>query len=64
MKLLVQNEIDKIAKDMVKDLQDRTPVLTGRARDGWEYDKKGKSIVNHVPYISFLNVEDKILWQK
>jgi hypothetical protein len=44
---------NKKALELVEKLKAATPVDTGNARDGWEYD--GKSIRNDVEYIDALN---------
>lgn len=53
-------DFDKVVKEVSQEVFDRvkerTPVLTGRARDGWEIvqgDKQSK-ISNDVPYIGVL----------
>lgn len=45
--------IENITEELALRIQARTPVDTGNARDGWNIVGKG-DIVNHVPYIQYL----------
>ena len=47
----------KVVSNMVKDLQDQTPVDTGRARASWEthQTEKGIAVENTTEYIQYLN---------
>lgn len=50
--------VAEIAKDLHEDLQDRTPVKTGKARDGWTKSsaKHGRAVIrNNVEYVPHLN---------
>jgi hypothetical protein len=42
---------------MFKELREKTPVDTGRARDSWKVEKgfQGYKVINEVPYIERLN---------
>jgi hypothetical protein len=50
--------IDKVKRDFidefVKRVQQKTPVLTGRLRDGWEGDVNQMSVSNNVEYAEFV----------
>ena len=50
---LIKQSLDKKVKDCLIALKEATPVLTGKARDGWH--KEGNTIVNEVEYIDILN---------
>lgn len=43
--------------NMVKDLEDATPVATGKARRSWSVARQGNvfTVANSVPYIQYLN---------
>ncbi len=50
--------VAEIAKDLHEDLQDRTPVKTGKARDGWTKTSahKGRAVIrNRVDYVPHLD---------
>jgi hypothetical protein len=59
---LIQKEAAKEFKlkleNLLKDLKDATPVLTGKARDSWALDFSGKTtaiVSNSQDYIEILN---------
>lgn len=53
----LRSEISRLAGDVFKEVQARTPVDTGRARRGWKksVDDQGFAITNAVPYVPVLD---------
>lgn len=54
---MIKKIVDQITDDLTSELKMRTPVDTGRARDGW-IQNKGRgvnNITNSVPYIEELD---------
>ena len=48
--------VQEVSQEVFNRVKERTPVLTGRARDGWEiiHSDKQSKISNDVPYIGVL----------
>lgn len=53
LKKLIDKGIERMEEDLHREVQDRTPVDTGRARKGWRRTKDGTE--NSVPYIGALD---------
>jgi len=57
--LELHTRVKDMTKDLVQDLKDRTPVKTGKARDGWTVSSnagKGRGIIkNNVEYVKYLD---------
>ena len=49
--------VSAVSVDLHRELRDKTPVRTGRARDGWQNLKRKDNveIVNRVPYVDYLD---------
>ena len=53
-----KSEFDKIVLQLIDELKQATPIDTGKARSGWEYQLTAKDIAyitNEVEYIGILN---------
>jgi len=54
--IFIEKDLESMIVDVRKEVRDRvarkTPVLSGRARDGWEIE--GTKVINKVPYIGAL----------
>ena len=49
--------VSGVAADLHRELREKTPVRTGRARAGWQNlkSKDNVEIVNRVPYVEYLD---------